>query len=177
MLPHGQGLGSSVSRTRPDWVDATARMPLAFAQVREDALLDESVVLDLGAKVDVLMVASGGCTAALLASLPQVRRLHVVDPNPSQLALTRVKLRLLAELDSTQRLALLGHRRLSVEERKSRLTNVLAELQLSREVLGPLPEVAASGPDYAGRYEGVFRALKRALRGYARKIHSVLRLA
>ena len=177
MLPHGQGLGSSVSRTRPDWVDATARMPLAFAQVREDALLDESVVLDLGAKVDVLMVASGGCTAALLASLPQVRRLHVVDPNPSQLALTRVKLRLLAELDSTQRLALLGHRRLSVEERKSRLTNVLAELQLSREVLGPLPEVAASGPDYAGRYEGVFRALKRALRGYARKIDSVLRLA
>ena len=67
-------------------------MPVAFSQVREDALVDESVVLGLGEKVDVLMIASGGCTAALLASMPQVRRLHLVDPNSAQLALSRLKL-------------------------------------------------------------------------------------
>ena len=120
------------------WVDKVARMPVAFLQVREDALLDESVVADLGKEVDVLMVASGGCTAALLASLPEVRRLHVVDPNPAQLALTRLKLRLLADSDSAQRLELLGHRRLSGEERRSRLIKAFSELRLSHEVLGPL---------------------------------------
>ena len=158
------------------WVDKVARMPVAFSQVREDALLDESVVADLGKEVDVLMVASGGCTAALLASLPEVRRLHVVDPNPAQLALTRLKLRLLADSDSAQRLELLGHRRLSGEERRSRLIKAFSELRLSHEVLGPLREVAALGPDYVGRYEGVFRAVRRAFCGYAREVDSVLRL-
>ena len=51
------------------WVTETARRPIAFAQVREDALLDQWVVDRLPSGAHILMVASGGCTAAMLASM------------------------------------------------------------------------------------------------------------
>lgn len=150
-------------------------MPVAFSQVREDALVDESVVLGLGEKVDVLMIASGGCTAALLASMPQVRRLHLVDPNPAQLALSRLKLHLLTCLPPAQRLALLGHQLMREEERRARLGQALSELMLPRDALGPFRTVVATGPDYVGRYERVFRALQFLLRGSERELLSALR--
>lgn len=150
-------------------------MPVAFSQVREDALVDESVVLGLGEKVDVLMIASGGCTAALLASLPQVRRLHLVDPNPAQLALSRLKLHLLKHSRPAHRLALLGHQPMREEERRSRLGQALSELMLPHDTLGPFRTVVATGPDYVGRYEGVFRALQQTLGGSERELLAALR--
>lgn len=158
-----------------NWVEEAAAMPVAFSQVREDALVDESVVLGLGENVDVLMIASGGCTAALLASMPQVRRLHLVDPNPAQLALCRLKLRLLKYARPVQRLALLGHRPMREEERSSRLRNLLSDLMLPRDALGPFRTVVAMGPDHVGRYERVFRALQLSLGGSARELHAALR--
>jgi len=158
-----------------NWVEEAAKMPLAFSQVREDALLDESVVLGLGEQVDVLMIASGGCTAALLASMPQVRRLHLVDPNPAQLALSRLKLHLLKNSPPAQRLALLGHQPMPEEERHARLGQALSELMLPRNALGPFRTVVATGPDYVGRYERVFRALQFSLRGSERELLSALR--
>ena len=158
-----------------NWVEEAAEMPVAFSQVREDALIDESVVLGLGEEVDVLMIASGGCTAALLASMPQVRRLHLVDPNPAQLALCRLKLRLLRHAPPAQRLALLGHRQMREEERSSRLGKVLLELMLPPDVFGPFRTVVAKGPDYVGRYERVFRALQLSLGGHEHALHASLR--
>lgn len=158
-----------------NWVEEAAKMPLAFSQVREDALLDESVVLGLGEQVDVLMIASGGCTAALLASIPQVRRLHLVDPNPAQLALSRLKLQLLKNLPPAQRLALLGHKPMREEERHARLGQALSELMLPRNALGPFRTVVATGPDYVGRYERVFRALQQSLDGSERELLAALR--
>ena len=76
------------------WVFEMARRPVAFAQVREDAALDQWVVNQLRDGAEILMVASGGCTAAALAT-PKLSRLHLVDPNPAQLALARLKFRLL----------------------------------------------------------------------------------
>ena len=76
----------------PFWIDQAAAMPVAFAQVRENALIDQWVVRQLTLPVDVMIVASGGCTAALLVAEPNVRSLHLVDPNPAQLALARMKL-------------------------------------------------------------------------------------
>ena len=158
-----------------NWVEQAAKMPVAFSQVREDALLDESVVLGLGEKVDVLMIASGGCTAALLASMPQVRRLHLVDPNPAQLALCRLKLHLLRHSRPPQRLALLGHQPMREEERRSRLGQALSELRLPRDALGAFRTVVATGPDHVGRYERVFRALQFELGGSERELLSALR--
>ncbi|MBN9519953.1 DUF3419 family protein [bacterium] len=155
----------------PIWLrDATA-LPVAFAQVREDPLLDRDVVARVGAGAAVAMIASGGCTAALLAGDPRVRRLHLIDANPAQLALTRLKLRLLRGTPA-ERLALLGH---APADRAVALTRELHTLGLPADALGPPAVVAALGPDHAGRYERLFAALRDAL-GDAPGLDAALRL-
>jgi S-adenosylmethionine-diacylglycerol 3-amino-3-carboxypropyl transferase len=69
------GLTHSGLETKPaSWVLEAARRPVAFAQVREDAALDQWVVEQLDAGAEVIMVASGGCSAAALATMPKVAR-------------------------------------------------------------------------------------------------------
>ena len=84
-----------MSRTEPEWVERALELPLLFAQVREDALQDVALVRACSRGAQVLLIASGGCTAAALAAEANVARLVLVDPNPAQLALTRLKLHLL----------------------------------------------------------------------------------
>ena len=49
----------------PHWVIDAERMPIRFAQVREDALLDLDLLVRVHAKpIRVMMIGSGGCTAA-----------------------------------------------------------------------------------------------------------------
>jgi len=141
-------------------------MPLAFAQVREDPLIDRWVVDQCAASAnecDVIQIASGGCTAAVLAAMPQVAHLHLVDPNPAQLALTRVKMWLLGKHAPAARLSILGHAPLPVEVRAAALHQAFAALELDDDCLGPLAEIARLGPDQAGRYELVFAALRQCL--------------
>ncbi len=158
------------------WVPEIARRPVAFAQVREDPLLDCCVVQQLGDKLDVLMIASGGCTATVLAALPQIRRLHLVDANPAQIALSRLKLRLLATTSPAERLALLGHVPLPPIERQNRIAHELNTLELGPNVLGPLEFVGEIGPDHAGRYEGLFAELRAALDPLADQLSALLQL-
>src|SRR5687768_11630053 len=94
---------------RPDpWALEAAHLPLAFAQVREDPRLDAGIVEKLPAPATVVMIASGGETLVQLARMVQVSRVHVVDMNPAQLALSRVKCHL-AEADPDDSCRLLGH--------------------------------------------------------------------
>src|SRR5713226_4841071 len=104
-----RGRRAFMSVPLPAWVTEAAALPLAFAQVREDPLLDQAVVARLPGSARILMVASGGCTAAWLAASAKVARIHLVDPNPAQIALARLKLHLLHLADPVERLALLGH--------------------------------------------------------------------
>src|SRR5262245_59993939 len=157
------------------WLDQAAAMPLAFALVREDPLLDLEVVTQAGSDARVLMIASGGCTAALLATLPGVAHLHLVDPNPAQLALARLKLHLLADVPGVRR-TLLGHSPLPSDERRRQLGNTLAALGLATDVFGPPELVATLGPDHAGRYELLFARLREALRGAERELIALLQL-
>jgi S-adenosylmethionine-diacylglycerol 3-amino-3-carboxypropyl transferase len=147
----------------PSWVLEATALPIAFAQVREDSLLDLWVIDRMVSDARVIMIASGGCTAALLAAAPNVARLRLVDPNPAQLALSRLKLRLLQTTDAATRLALLGHAAMSAAERQARLETELSALGLPADALGPMAYVAKRGPDHAGRYECVFAALRQAL--------------
>jgi S-adenosylmethionine-diacylglycerol 3-amino-3-carboxypropyl transferase len=79
-----------------NWVEEAKKLPVAFAQVREDALLDIEVVNQFAPKrAKVLMVASGGCTACALIPSCSIQELYIVDPNPYQIHLTQVKLHLL----------------------------------------------------------------------------------
>jgi S-adenosylmethionine-diacylglycerol 3-amino-3-carboxypropyl transferase len=159
-----------------DWVDRAARLPIAFAQVREDSLLDQSVVEQLGQEVKILMVASGGCSAAALAAMPQVATLHVVDPNPAQISLTRLKLRLLRVADPPERLAILGHSRMSRTERSQNLAAELRALNLPTDALGPPDLVSRFGPDHVGRYEAVFAQLRDSLCGVEDDLAEALQL-
>jgi S-adenosylmethionine-diacylglycerol 3-amino-3-carboxypropyl transferase len=165
-----------MSDTVPSWVAEAAALPLAFAQVREDPRIDRRVVDEIGPGARVLMVASGGCSAAVLATVPTVPAIHLVDPNPAQLALTRLKLRLLQTAAPAERLTLLGHAEMPTDARRSRLTAELAALGLPADILGP-PEVLGSGPDFAGRYERCFAAIQRELDTHRDELDALLRLA
>src|SRR5687768_16341475 len=90
----------------PDWVEHALRFPVRFAQVREDPLQDLEIVEAYGPRAAVMMIASGGCTVAALAGSERVSRLHLVDPNPAQLALSRLKLRMLESVPPSERHAL-----------------------------------------------------------------------
>lgn len=163
----------------PPWVHSAAQMPVAFAQVREDPVIDRWVVEQCArdhAALEVVQIASGGCTAAVLATLPPVARLHLVDPNPAQIALARLKLRLLTHADPPARAAILGHAVMDAGERAAVLGRMFAALGLTPDCVGPLATVAQLGPDHAGRYELVFAALRRQLAPVASAVESLLKL-
>ncbi len=143
-----------------DWLAQAAAMPVAFAQVREDPRVDHAVLDLLGRPAPTgLMVASGGCTAADVVG--RFARLRLVDINPAQLALTRLKLHLLQHAATGDRLQLMGHA--PMPGRAAVLGPLLDALGVGRDVLGPFAQVAALGPDHAGRYELNFAQLRREM--------------
>ena len=166
----------SVSEETPPWVNEALELPIAFAQVREDALLDLQVIERLGKKLNVLMVASGGCTAAALLASGRVARLRLVDQNPAQIALSRLKLHWLKAAPTAERLQLLGHAPMRTAARRVRLQADLAALELDENALGPLDFMAEAGPDHAGRYERVFAQLRAAFRDQLPALADLMRL-
>jgi S-adenosylmethionine-diacylglycerol 3-amino-3-carboxypropyl transferase len=162
--------------TLPSWVTQAAQLPVAFAQVREDPLLDAWVVKRLSSEARIIMIASGGCTLAYLAARCRVARIDVVDPNTAQIALARLKLHLLQNVDRAGRLALLGHAPMPAEEREARLREALGTLGVGAEALGPPRVLAEEGPDHAGRYEHVFAQLRAELQPYAPEVVRLLSL-
>lgn len=147
----------------PDpWAVEAARLPLAFAQVREDPRLDTALARQLPEGASVVMIASGGETVVELARL-RLRRIHAVDLNPAQLALAKVKCELAGQTSPSFAAALLGHRRMMSGLRLQHLGNILERLGLPADVLGPPVQIAGWGVDHAGRYERCFAELRRVL--------------
>ena len=138
-----------------DWLEATARLPVAFTQVREDPAIDVELVRGLNRAARVLMIASGGETAAMLSKLP-IAELRLVDVNRSQLNLTRLKLQLLTTANRSERLRLLGHLPMDADKRSGELARRLSALKLPADALGPPALVARHGLDHCGRYEWLF---------------------
>lgn len=148
-----------------NWVEEACRKPVAFSQVREDALIDlhiaDSVASKYGRQLDGVVVASGGCTVAALAAQGKFRHMQVVDINRSQIALTRLKLWLLENGESIQRMQILGHSPMSPRMRGVFLKQIMNTLQLPQDSFGDWSEVCLLGPDHCGRYEAVFAALRK----------------
>jgi S-adenosylmethionine-diacylglycerol 3-amino-3-carboxypropyl transferase len=149
------------------WLASARAWPVAFAQVREDPRIDERIADRLPADSSLMMIASGGCTAAFLAGHSKLRDITLVDTNPAQLALTRLKLGLLERSDPETRCRVLGHSPMDSGDRGAFLRRELAAMGLAESILGPLPRVASIGPDYAGRYEQLFAALQSDIRADA----------
>jgi len=159
------------------WIASARRLPLGFAQVREDPALDQAIVEAAGPGARVVLVASGGCTAAALAASARVSWLHLVDSNPSQIALARLKLYLLETAKPEARLALLGHASMALCERRQRLATVCDAVGITLESLGPAELLAVLGPDHAGRYELLFARLRSTLSPHAAALQALLALS
>ena len=157
------------------WTKEAARLPLAFSQVREDPRLDLAVLRRVRSPADVVMIASGGDTAVCLAREP-LRSLTLVDMNPAQLALCRLKLHLAGTASPTRSLELLGHRETDAGERKAELKRLCDDLELPDNVFGPAEVVAAHGPDRVGRYEVLFASLHEALKVGWEPIQAMLQM-
>jgi S-adenosylmethionine-diacylglycerol 3-amino-3-carboxypropyl transferase len=145
------------------WAHEAARLPLAFAQVREDPRLDKEVASTLPAGSTVVMIASGGETLVELARQRHIARIHAVDMNPAQNALSRLKCHLAANSSPDASCRLLGHEAMPTEEREKAMRAHLAALELSEHVFGPPAIIAGLGVDHAGRYERCFAMLREAL--------------
>jgi S-adenosylmethionine-diacylglycerol 3-amino-3-carboxypropyl transferase len=162
--------------TSDEWVATTAALPVAFAQVREDPRLDRRLVEQLGREARVLMIASGGETAALLATLP-IESLHLVDPNPAQIELTKLKMAMLADSTTEERLRLLGHYEMDPCERGAELQGRMSDLGIAADAFGPSDLVAEFGPDFCARYEWVFARLRESLRPHRHAIRHLMSLS
>lgn len=169
--------GSQVAQ-QPDWATAARLLPVAFAQVREDASQDLWLADRVSGRelLRIVMIASGGCTAAALANLPAAGSIHLVDVNSAQLALARLKLHMLRTTGVRDRLELLGHMPVPRLKREARLSSMLRALDLPADALGPAVIVAEAGPDFCGRYEWLFAALRRCLTPWRDELGDVLRL-
>jgi S-adenosylmethionine-diacylglycerol 3-amino-3-carboxypropyl transferase len=160
-----------------NWVDEAAGLAIAFAQVREDSLLDVAVLEQIGgADLRGIMIASGGCTAAALLATGRFSSLHLVDVNPAQIALSRLKLHLLKTATPLERLRILGHAPMEPERRASALAEELKFLDLPMDVFGSVSTIAKIGPDYAGRYEFLFARLRAEMGELAGEWPSILKL-
>lgn len=164
----------------PEWVRSAATRPVAFAQVREDPRVDRALIeacaRSVGTTLSVLQIASGGCTAAVLAGLPDVSHLALVDPNPAQLALTRIKLLLLRQHTTLERMNILGHSAMLPAQRALALRKLCTHLSLPEDCCGPREAVATEGLDHGGRYELVFVALRQHLARHSEELSQLLHL-
>lgn len=76
---------------------------LQFAVVREDPEVELSIFKKFGIK-DPILIGSGGCTAlAVAANFPEMT-VSLIDPNPSQISLTKLKIKVLKQKNRVKRL-------------------------------------------------------------------------
>lgn len=155
-----------------DWARRAAALPLAFAQVREDPRLDLELARQVPEGGTVVMIASGGETAACLGRLPL--RLVAVDMNPAQLALARVKWELAGKRTAENAAALLGHLPMPAEERRRRMKALLDQLGMDEDVFGPPDWIAERGVDHGGRYEVCFAELRARLEPWRGELSAML---
>lgn len=150
--------------TKEDWLEKAEKFPIAFAQVREDSQIDVLLAGRIYNKTRGIMVASGGCTAAHLASTGIFTHLTLVDTNPVQLELARLKLFLLQNGTKSERMGLLGYSNLDASKRKEGLLNIFEANSIHKNTFGDFDIVASIGLDYAGRYELLFARLQERLK-------------
>lgn len=164
---------STPSDSPDTWAVQASRLPLAFAQVREDPQLDLEIISQLPEHPVIVMIASGGETAIQVAR-HQPAQLHLVDMNPAQLAITRLKWSLAETCSVADARAVLGHDAMDPGDRGVRLAQFRQQLNLPSDTFGPPEQVAVWGPDFSGRYERTFAELQRELAPIAEEIQQVL---
>ncbi len=157
-----------------NYAEQACKQPIAFSIVREDSVQDLAIIKRYFPEqtVSMAMVASGGCTAALLAAQAPLKDLTLVDPNPAQLALSKLKIQLLF-LPPKKRLEILGYLPLPASERATITQGYLQALDINPIVFGDMAQIAHNGFDNEGRYEKVFEALRNELAPYKKELEAL----
>lgn len=151
----------------PNFTEQALKQPVLFAQVREDSLQDIELIKSRfpEGKIEIAMIASGGCTAAALIADTSIKNLTLVDANPAQLALTKLKLHLL-RFPIKKRLEILGHEAIEPQKRKIMIEGLMLALDIPEESIGDLEIISELGLDFIGRYEIVFDAFRKELQDH-----------
>ena len=154
-----------------------AALPIAFSVVREDSLQDLEIIKRYFSeeKVSLLMIASGGCTAAKLVAKAPLLDLTLVDPNKAQLQLSRLKIHLLT-LPIKRRLEILGYLPLDPKERKSMMIGLMQALDIDEGIFGDIDLVAKLGLDHCGRYEYIFAAWRAIMAPFRKELEDLFLL-
>jgi S-adenosylmethionine-diacylglycerol 3-amino-3-carboxypropyl transferase len=160
-----------------DYALHASTRPIAFSVVREDSLQDLEIIKRYfpEERVSMLMVASGGCTAAQLAARAPLNDLTLVDPNAAQLALSQLKIQLLS-LPVQRRLEILGYLPMNPIERKTIIQGYMQALHIDLDSFANIDGSITTGLDFAGRYEEVFEALRLHLAPYREQLESLFLL-
>ncbi len=169
--------GLSNQATPDKYAIQASKKPMAFSVVREDSAHDLEIIQRFFAdeKISMIMVASGGCTAALLAAKAPLTELTLIDPNKTQLALTKLKINLL-NIPAQKRLEILGYLPLSPEKRRKIIEGYMQVLDIDDDTFGNIDEAAAKGLDFIGRYENVFEEVRLNMSPYKAAIKSIFSL-
>lgn len=154
-----------------------AKEPIAFAIVREDSIQDQEIIKRYFPedRISMIMVASGGCTAAQLISQSSINDLTLVDPNLAQLELTKFKIQLLT-LPTQKRLEILGYLPMNFQDRKNIMQGYMEALNINKNIFGDLDAIALCGLDFTGRYEKVFEELRKKLSNYKNELEVLFNL-
>lgn len=159
------------------YVADAIQLPINFSIVREDSRLDLEIIKRYFPedRISMLMVASGGCTAAQLFAQASLQELTLVDPNSAQLGLVKFKINLLT-LPPKKRLEILGYLPMDPIERKNIMQGFMQALDIDQSLFGNLSNIAENGIDNGGRYEKVFEALRGALSPFQNEIADLFTL-
>jgi S-adenosylmethionine-diacylglycerol 3-amino-3-carboxypropyl transferase len=141
---------------------------LAFSQVREDPFIEVTVIKQLLSRrnqtneetLKILIIASGGCTALSLLTIPQLE-IEAVDLNPAQLHLVELRRQALLHLSLDEQLQLIGADIATPETERLRLyTELRSHLPEATKVFwDKRQEEIAFGVNRVGRFEQLFREL------------------
>lgn len=146
----------------------TADLPIGFSIVREDSAQDLEIIRRYfhHESVNMIMIASGGCTAAQLVAQAPLHQLTIVDPNKAQLELTKFKINLLM-LPTQKRLEILGYAPMDMQDRKEIMLGFMKALDIDPTIFGDIDSIATNGLDFVGKYEQVFQELRNHLSPYS----------
>jgi S-adenosylmethionine-diacylglycerol 3-amino-3-carboxypropyl transferase len=138
---------------------------LAFSQVREDPIIELSLIKQLAEKQNhplrILIIASGGCTVLSLLENPNIEVIDAVDSNRSQLHLVELRRQALVNLPLNEQLLLVGA--CTYQDTQKGIANKLENnLENNTGLTQNVPNVGANGRSPSRYHRGYKVSLRKS---------------
>ncbi len=138
---------------------------IAFSQVREDPTIEMRVIKQLAQTqkhpLQLLLIASGGCTILSLLSLSEVAEIAAIDLNPAQIHLIELRRQALLNLSIEEQLKLIGANKITSESERINLYQKIAVKlpNSTKNYWDARLSQIAFGINRVGKFEQLFREL------------------